>query len=104
MAAVLHYAAAGLHGAVDMPNLPTAMIGGAIAGALATILAIVAVGVFGAPEGSAQVGVLFAGLTGEYAAGRTDDVWPACLRGLVSAVVLFPAGALLMAGLYAQTH
>ncbi|HLW66327.1 MAG TPA: hypothetical protein VKS79_13520 [Gemmataceae bacterium] len=102
VAAALHYGAAAMRDAPDLPNLPTAMIGGAVAGALAVLLGYAAVRFFEAPPSSLSVGVTFAGLAGEYLGGRVDDVRSALIRGCLCALVLFPVGAALMALLLRQ--
>jgi hypothetical protein len=100
--AALHYGAAAMRQAQDLPNLPMAMIGGAVAGGLAVVLALAAVQLVGAGPGCLPVGVIFAGLGGEYLGGRVDDVRSALVRGSLCALLLFPTGALIMAVLLRQ--
>jgi hypothetical protein len=95
MAAAMHYGAAVMHQARDLPDLPLAMIGGATAGAVATLLAIAGWAALG--KQPFAVGVVFAGLCGEYLGGKAEDIRSACLRGLLSALVLLPAGTALLA-------
>jgi hypothetical protein len=102
IAAALHYGSAAMRQAPDLPNLPTAMIGGAVAGGLAVLLAIGAVLVFGAAARCMPLGVILAGLAGEYLGGRVDDVQSALVRGALAALTAFPAGAVLMAVLLGQ--
>jgi hypothetical protein len=102
IAAALHYGAAAMRDAPDLPNLPMAMIGGAVAGALACALAIGAVALFAVNKNCLPVGVTIAGLAGEYLAGRVDDVRSALLRGMLCGAIFFPAGAGFMAALLAQ--
>lgn len=102
VAAAGHYGSAAMRQAPDLPNLPMAMIGGAVAGGLACLLAIAAVGLLGAPKNGLPAGVVLAGLAGEYLGGRVDDVRSALVRGTLCALTLFPAGAALMAALLRQ--
>jgi hypothetical protein len=102
IAAVLHYGTAAMHQAQDLPNLPMAMIGGAIAGSMAVLLAFGAVQILGARANCLPVGVTFAGLAGEYLGGRAEDVRSALVRGGLCAILLFPAGAGIMAALLGQ--
>jgi hypothetical protein len=102
VAAAVHYGAAAMRDAPDLPNLPMAMIGGAVAGGLAVFLAYGAVQFFHAPMGCLPVGVIFAGLAGEYLAGRVDDIPSALIRGSLCALIMFPIGAGLMAALLNQ--
>jgi hypothetical protein len=95
VAAALHYGAAVVHQAKDLPDLPLAMVGGAAAGATSTLLAIVGWALLG--QQPFAVGVVFAGLCGEYLGGKADTFRSACLRGLLSALVLLPAGTALVA-------
>jgi hypothetical protein len=102
LAAAGHYGSAAMRQASDLPNLPMAMIGGGIAGGLACLLAIGAVGLLGVKPNGLAVGLIFAGLAGEYLGGRVDDVRSALVRGILCALTLFPAGAALMAALLSQ--
>ena len=88
--------------APDLPNLPMAMLGGAIAGGLAVLLAYASVQFLQAPTACLPPGVIIAGLAGEYLAGRADDVRSALIRGSLCAVTLFPVGATIMALLLRQ--
>jgi hypothetical protein len=102
VAAALHYGSAAMLQARDLPNLPMAMIGGAVAGGLAILLAIGGVLLFGADARCLPPGVILAGLAGEYLGGRVEGAGSALLRGALCALILFPAGAGLMAVLLAQ--
>lgn len=98
VAAVMHYGAAVRGHAKDLPDLPMAMLGGAVAGALSAVLALVWVGVAGGKLSHPHaVGILFAGLGGEYFGGRCDNVLSAARAGVLAAVVLLPIGVGLMA-------
>jgi hypothetical protein len=102
IAAAGHYGSAVMRQAPDLPNLPMAMVGGAVAGSLACLLAIGAVGLLGVKPNGLAVGLIFAGLAGEYLGGRVDDVRSALVRGALCALILLPAGAALMAALLSQ--
>jgi hypothetical protein len=102
IAAALHYGAAAMRQAPDLPNLPMAMIGGAVAGGLAVLLALAAVQLVGAGPNCLPAGVILAGLAGEYLGGRVEDARSALVRGCLCALLLFPAGAALMAALLRQ--
>jgi hypothetical protein len=102
IAAALHYGAATMHQAHDLPNLPMAMIGGAVAGGLAVLLAIGAVELLRAGTSCLPAGVILSGLAGEYLGGRVEDVRSALVRGSLCAVIFFPTGAVIMAILLAQ--
>src|SRR5438552_2796661 len=81
VAAAIHYGTAVMHGAKDLPNLPMAMVGGAVAGALAVLLALAGFEFFGIARSALQVGVIFAGLAGEYLGGRAEYPSAAIVRG-----------------------
>lgn len=102
VAAALHYGTAVMHGAKDLPNLPMAIVGGAVAGALAVLLALGAFEFFGTRRSCLQVGVIFAGLAGEYLGGRAEYPSAAMVRGTLCALIMFPAGTALMAALLGQ--
>ncbi len=102
IAAALHYGSAAMRQASDLPNLPTAMIGGAVAGGLACLLAIGAVAWLGAKPNTAVVGWIFAGLCGEYLGGRVDDVYSAVNRGVLCALTVFPVVAAVMEAVLGQ--
>jgi hypothetical protein len=102
IAGALHYGAAARRQAQDLPNLPMAMIGGAVAGGLACVLAIGAAVQLEVRANCLPLGILFAGLAGEYLGGRAEDVRSALVRGTLCAVIMFPAGAGLMALLLGQ--
>jgi len=95
-AAVGHYAAAARRDAPDTPNLPMAMLGGAVGGFLGGFAAVAAWHAFGRPSYAYAVGALFAGLGGEYFGGRQDTPTAAARAGALAALVLFPFGAGLM--------
>jgi hypothetical protein len=102
IAAALHYGSAALSQARDLPNLPMAMVGGAVGGGVSVVFAIGAVALLGARENALPLGVILAGLAGEYLGGRVEDVRSALTRGVLCALILFPAGAVLMALLLRQ--
>jgi hypothetical protein len=96
IAAGMHYGAAARRQAKDLPNLPMAMMGGAVAGGLAVFLAMAAWHFLGLKPNCLPAGVILAGLAGEYLAGRVDDVYSALWRGTLCALFLFPVGAVFM--------
>jgi hypothetical protein len=95
-AAVGHYAAAARRDAPDTPNLPMAMLGGAVGGFLGGLAAVAAWHAFGRSAYPYAVGALFAGLGGEYFGGRCDTPIRAVRAAALAALVLFPFGAGLM--------
>lgn len=99
VAAVGHYAAAVRRDAPDTPNLPMAMLGGAVGGFLGGFAAVAAWHAFGRTLHPYVVGALFAALGGEYCGGRCDTPVRAARAGALAALVLFPLGAGLMAWL-----
>lgn len=97
VAAVAHYGAAVRGNAQDLPNLPMAMLGGAVSGFLSALLALIWVSAASKRLSHPfAIGILFSGLGGEYFGGRCDDVATAARAGLVAAVVLLPVGVWLM--------
>jgi hypothetical protein len=97
IAAALHYGAAAMRQARDLPNLPTAMIGGAVAGTLSSVLALIAWQLIGSkPFHPFLIGILLSGLGGEYLGGRCDDVIGAVRAGCLSVAILLPLDAGLM--------
>lgn len=97
VAAAMHYGVAMRRGAEDIPNLPMAMIGGAVAGSLAALVSLIVWRIIGGHTLSLySVGILFASLGGEYFGGRCDAVFPAVRAGVLATLILLPLGAGLM--------
>lgn len=100
VAAVLHYGTALRKSAGDLPNLPMAIFGGATAGLLSALTALLASHFIELPSFHPfAIGILFAALSGEYFGGRCDSALSAIKAGVISTLVLFPFGALLMSAL-----
>lgn len=82
----------------DVPNVWMAMLGGGVAGFLACLMSLFACQLMGLSSfGPFTLGILFAGLGGEYLGGRCDEPVSAAKRGAASAVILLPFGAGLLA-------
>jgi hypothetical protein len=93
LAAVMHYSAAVASNARDLPNLPTAIIGGAVAGFVATLAALIVWRLIGSkPWQPFFTGIGLSCLGGEYLGGRCEEVVPAIRMGLLAVVILLPLG------------
>lgn len=97
--ALLHFAAAfaaiASRGADwDVPNVWMAMVGGGVAGFVACLMGLFACQFLGFSSlDPFTLGILFAGLGGEYLGGRCDEPISAAKRGTWAAVILLPFGA-----------
>lgn len=101
LAAIMHYGVAVRRQVKDLPNLVSAVIGGACSGFLAALLALAWSQWVAAKDFHAfGFGILIASLGGEYFGGRTDDVFAAVRAGSIAAVILLP----LAVGLVAWIH